>query len=174
MREKSPFDIKQKLLKSNLETQGTTVSTRRHTNNVNSSPSRRQCNGDQSNFIECFTEDEEEIDQKNFNLADIDLKHMNGGGQQQFQTVDKRSQGHSPEYRNNNSALGALRLKIMSSSIADTYKQSASIVEQASPKSQELESIKSYGSSSFLAAEAKYKTETKRKSSPCYPLRPVN
>jgi hypothetical protein len=71
-----------------------------------------------------------------------------------------------PEYRNTNSALGALRLKIMSSSNAETYKQSASIVELASPKSLELESIKSYGSSSYLAAEAKYKTEVNRRSSP--------
>jgi hypothetical protein len=122
--------------------------------------------GDLSNFIDCNTEDDDDqIDQKNFNLADIDLKHTFGGGQQQFLTVDKRPT--IPEYRNNNSALGALRLKIMTSSIADTYKQSASIVEQASPKSLELESIKSYGSTSYLTAcEAKYKTEVKRRSSP--------
>ena len=50
-------------------------------------------------------------------------------------------------------------MKIMGSSIADTQKGSDAIVEQASPKSYELESIKSYGSSSYINVEAKYKTE---------------
>ena len=51
-------------------------------------------------------------------------------------------------------------MKIMNSSNADTHKQgSDAIVEQASPKSYELESIKSYGSSSYINVEAKYKTE---------------
>jgi hypothetical protein len=65
------------------------------------------------------------------------------------------------ELRNGNSSLGAIRLQIVESIFAQTSKNTVSIVEQASPKIYEHESIKSYGSTLSKKCEAKFKKEVK-------------